>query len=251
MDEQDPMREGGPDGGSGGLEAWDGPSDDGGSAGLAGRVATLEGAVATVTEAVTELLDEGAAKEEENKRGRSAPQVRAFDPRAIADPAGRRGAWERLYAFVDYLNATWGALRDGKGYGDYYIRAGWWTSPIIVAHLAALEGEYAEAWVFAAAPGVGTSLMLRAVEHTEAVLERVTGHARPGGSWSQAHMASHGSTWDDGAPPSALGSGVDPAREASRAEDFRRFLDTTDAGASAPASAFFAALKAAAADPAP
>lgn len=249
MDEPDLMRD--PDGGSGGRGAWDGHGDDGGSAGLAGRVAALEGVVATVTEAVTELLDEGAAKEEEPKRGRSAPQVRAFDPRAIADAAVRRGAWERLYAFVDYLNATWGALRDGKGYGDYYIRAGWWTSPIIVAHLAALEGEYAEAWVFAAAPGVGTSLMLRAVEHTEAVLERVTGHARPGGSWSQAHMASHGSTWDDGAPPSALGSGVDPAREASRAEDFRRFLDATDAGASAPASAFFAALKAAAADPAP
>lgn len=240
MDEQDPMRGGGPSAGP----------DDCGSAGLAGRVAALEGVVATVTEAVTELLDEGAAKGEP-ERGRSAPQVRAFDPRAITDAAGRRAAWERLYAFVDYLNATWGALRDGKGYGDYYIRAGWWTSPIIVAHLAALEGEYAEAWVFAAAPGVGTSLMLRAVEHTEAVLERVTGHARPGGSWSQAHMASHGSTWDDGAPPSALGSGVDPAREASRAEDFRRFLDATDAGASAPASAFFAALKAAAADPAP
>ena len=71
-------------------------------------------------------------------------RVRAYDPQAIADPAARRRAWERLYGFVEYLNSTWGALRNSRGVGDYYIRAGWWTNPIIVAHLAALQGEYAD-----------------------------------------------------------------------------------------------------------
>ena len=89
-------------------------------------------------------------------------RVRAYDPQAIADPAARRRAWERLYGFVEYLNSTWGALRNSRGVGDYYIRAGWWTNPIIVAHLAALQGEYAEAWLLDADRGAGATLMLRA-----------------------------------------------------------------------------------------
>ena len=164
-------------------------------------------------------------------------RVRAYDPQAIADPAARRRAWERLYGFVEYLNSTWGALRNSRGVGDYYIRAGWWTNPIIVAHLAALQGEYAEAWLLDADRGAGATLMLRAVEHTESVLVRVTGKKGTGFGWSQDAMATKGMRWDRSTPPAAYGSNV-----ARRAEYFRRFLDETNAGEAPTALAFFEGL---------
>ncbi len=179
-------------------------------------------------------LSDGAA----NTGGR----VRAYDPQAIADPAARRRAWERLYDFVEYLNSTWGALRNSRGVGDYYIRAGWWTNPIIVAHLAALQGEYAEAWLLDADQGAGATLMLRAVEHTESVLVRVTGKKGTGFGWSQDATATKGMRWDRSTPPAAYGSNVEPSAEARRAEYFRRFLDETNAGEAPTALAFFKGL---------
>lgn len=175
-------------------------------------------------------------------------RVRAYDPQAIADPVVRRRAWERLYDFVEYLNSTWGALRNSRGVGDYYIRAGWWTNPIIVAHLAALQGEYAEAWVLGSDRGAGASAMLRAVEHTESVLVRVTGRKGSGFGWSQEATATKGMRWDRSAPPAAYGSGVDPSAEARRAEYFRRFLDETNAGEAPTALAFFEGIIAVEAD---
>ena len=169
-------------------------------------------------------------------------RVRAYDPQAIADPAARRRAWERLYGFVEYLNSTWGALRNSRGVGDYYIRAGWWTNPIIVAHLAALQGEYAEAWLLDADRGAGATLMLRAVEHTESVLVRVTGKKGTGFGWSQDAMATKGMRWDRSTPPAAYGSNAAPSAEARRAEYFRRFLDETNAGEAPTALAFFEGL---------
>ena len=108
------------------------------------RVSEIERSLSTAMEALTDLTsaptDEGALALLHGEPGPSANGmlVRAFDPQAIAHPGARRQAWERLYAFVEQLNATWGALRSMNGMADYYVRARWCENPLTVSHLAAL-----------------------------------------------------------------------------------------------------------------
>ena len=151
------------------------------------RVSEIERSVCTVMEALTDLMS-APADEEAPEPGPSTNGmlVRGFDPQAIAHPGARRQAWERLYAFVEQLNATWGALRSMNGMADYYVRARWWENPLTVSHLAALEAAYAEAYVSEDVPTVGTSLMLRVLEDTPRVLALVTGN--PPAPWGKARL---------------------------------------------------------------
>ena len=148
------------------------------------RVSEIERSLCTAMEALTDLTSAPADEEapgvirEEPGTSANGMLVRGFDPQAIAHPGARRQAWERLYAFVEQLNATWGALRSMNGMADYYVRARWWENPLTVSHLAALEAAYAEAYVSEDLPTVGTSLMLRVLEDTQRVLALVTGKAR-------------------------------------------------------------------------
>ncbi len=201
--------------------------------GIRDRISALENALSVVMDAVADMA---AAPTVPASTGGAS--VHVFDPRFIADPGTRRVAWESLYAFVDYLNATWGSLRSPSGMADYYVRARWWENPLTVAHLAALEAAYAEAYVSMDAPTVGTSLMLRVLEDTPRVLTLVTGNPAP--PWGQS-ATDKGSYWS-AQTPTALGSGVDAEEEEHHRELFDAFLDATNAGHTPLAESFIASL---------
>ena len=201
--------------------------------GVRDRLSALENAMSIVMDAVADIAATPATPA---APGGAAVQV--FDPRLIADPGARRVAWESLYAFVDYLNATWGALRSPSGMADYYVRARWWENPLTVAHLSALEASYAEAYVSMDATVVGTSLMLRVLEDTPRVLTLVTGN--PAAPWGQS-ATDKGSYWST-QTPTALGSGVNAEEEEHRRELFDAFLEATNAGHAPLAEAFINSL---------
>jgi len=208
------------------------------------RVSEIERSLCTAMEALTDLTSAPADEEapgvirEEPGPAANGMLVRGFDPQAIAHPGARRQAWERLYAFVEQLNATWGALRSMNGMADYYVRARWWENPLTVSHLAALEAAYAEAYVSEEVPTVGTSLMLRVLEDTPRVLALVTGN--PSAPWGQS-ATDKGSHWSRDVP-SALGSGIDVDDEARRRELFEAFLQATNGGENPAVGAFIASL---------
>lgn len=203
------------------------------------RVSEIERSLSTAMEALTDLMST-PADEEAPEPGPSANGmlVRGFDPQAIAHPGARRQAWERLYAFVEQLNATWGALRSMNGMADYYVRARWWENPLTVSHLAALEAAFAEAYVSEDLPTVGTSLMLRVLEDTQRVLALVTGN--PPAPWGQS-ATDKGAHWSRDVP-SALGSGIDVEDEMHRRELFEAFLQATNGGENPVTAAFIASL---------
>ena len=208
------------------------------------RVSEIERSLCTAMEALTDLTSAPADEEapgvirEEPGTSANGMLVRGFDPQAIAHPGARRQAWERLYAFVEQLNATWGALRSMNGMADYYVRARWWENPLTVSHLAALEAAYAEAYVSEDLPTVGTSLMLRVLEDTQRVLALVTGN--PPAPWGQS-ATDKGAHWSREVP-SALGSGIDVEDEMRRRELFEAFLQATNGGENPVAAAFIASL---------
>lgn len=208
------------------------------------RVSEIERSLCTAMEALTDLTSASADEEapgvirEEPGPSANGMLVRGFDPQAIAHPGARRQAWERLYAFVEQLNATWGALRSMNGMADYYVRARWWENPLTVSHLAALEAAYAEAYVSEDLPTVGTSLMLRVLEDTQRVLALVTGN--PPAPWGQS-ATDKGAHWSRDIP-SALGSGIDVEDEMRRRELFEAFLQATNAGENPVTAAFIASL---------
>ena len=208
------------------------------------RVSEIERSLCTAMEALTDLtsapVDEEASGVIRGERGQTANGmlVRGFDPQAIAHPGARRQAWERLYAFVEQLNATWGALRSMNGMADYYVRARWWENPLTVSHLAALEAAYAEAYVSEEVPTVGTSLMLRVLEDTPRVLALVTGN--PSAPWGQS-ATDKGAHWSREIP-CALGAGIDVDDEARRRELFEAFLQATNGGENPAVGAFIASL---------
>ena len=208
------------------------------------RVSEIERSLCTAMEALTDLTSAPADEEapgvirEEPGPSASGMLVRGFDPQAIAHPGARRQAWERLYAFVEQLNATWGALRSMNGMADYYVRARWWENPLTVSHLAALEAAYAEAYVSEDLPTLGTSLMLRVLEDTQRVLALVTGN--PPAPWGQS-ATDKGAHWSREVP-SALGSGIDVEDEMRRREFFEAFLQATNGGENPVAAAFIASL---------
>jgi len=208
------------------------------------RVSEIERSLCTAMEALTDLTsaptDEGALALLHGEPGPSANGmlVRGFDPQTIAHPGARRQSWERLYAFVEQLNATWGALRSMNGMADYYVRARWWENPLTVSHLAALEAAYAEAYVSEDLPTVGTSLMLRVLEDTQRVLALVTGN--PPAPWGQS-ATDKGAHWSRDVP-SALGSGIDVEDEMRRRELFEAFLQATNDGENPVTAAFIASL---------
>ena len=208
------------------------------------RVSEIERSLCTAMEALTDLTSAPADEEapgvirEEPGPSANGMLVRGFDPQAIAHPRARRQAWERLYAFVEQLNATWGALRSMNGMADYYVRARWWENPLTVSHLAALEAAYAEAYVSEDLPTLGTSLMLRVLEDTQRVLALVTGN--PPAPWGQS-ATDKGAHWSREVP-SALGSGIDVEDEMRRRELFEAFLQATNGGENPVAAAFIASL---------
>lgn len=208
------------------------------------RVSEIERSLCTAMEALTDLTSAPADEEapgvirEEPGPSANGMLVRGFDPQAIAHPGARRQAWERLYAFVEQLNATWGALRSMNGMADYYVRARWWENPLTVSHLAALEAAYAEAYVSEDLPTLGTSLMLRVLEDTQRVLALVTGN--PPAPWGQS-ATDKGAHWSREVP-SALGSGIDVEDEMRRRELFEAFLQATNGGENPVAAAFIASL---------
>lgn len=208
------------------------------------RVSEIERSLCTAMEALTDLTsapaDEEAPRVIREEPGPSANGmlVRGFDPQTIAHPGARRQAWERLYAFVEQLNVTWGALRSMNGMADYYVRARWWENPLTVSHLAALEAAYAEAYVSEDLPTVGTSLMLRVLEDTPRVLALVTGN--PPAPWGQS-ATDKGAHWSRDVP-SALGSGIDVEDEMRRRELFEAFLQATNAGENPVTAAFIVSL---------
>lgn len=208
------------------------------------RVSEIERSLCTAMEALTDLTsaptDEEALAPLHGEPGPSANGmlVRGFDPQTIAHPGARRQAWERLYAFVEQLNATWGALRSMNGMADYYVRARWWENPLTVSHLAALEAAYAEVYVSEDLPTVGTSLMLRVLEDTQRVLALVTGN--PPAPWGQS-ATDKGAHWSRDVP-SALGSGIDVEDEMRRRELFEAFLQATNGGENPVTAAFIASL---------
>lgn len=102
-----------------------------------GRMEALEEQVVELTGLVAELAKSVGSSRKQTWR------LSAFNPLVIAAPAQRRGAWLRLYDFVELLNATFGAQRNGPGTAQLYITAGWWENPLAVMHLSAL----CEAWV--------------------------------------------------------------------------------------------------------
>lgn len=208
------------------------------------RVSEIERSLCTAMEALTDLTSAPADEEapgvirEEPGPSANGMLVRGFNPQAIAHPGARRQAWERLYAFVEQLNATWGALRSMNGMADYYVRARWWENPLTVSHLAALEAAYAEAYVSEDLPTLGTSLMLRVLEDTQRVLALVTGN--PPAPWGQS-ATDKGAHWSREVP-SALGSGIDVEDEMRRRELFEAFLQATNGGENPVAAAFIASL---------
>lgn len=208
------------------------------------RVSEIERSLCTAMEALTDLTSAPADEEapgvirEEPGPSANGMLVRGFDPQAIAHPGARRQAWERLYAFVEQLNATWGALRSMNGMADYYVRARWWENPLTVSHLAALEAAYAEAYVSEEVPTLGTSLMLRVLEDTPRVLALVTGN--PPAPWGQS-ATDKGAHWSRDVP-SALGSGIDVEDEMRRRELFEAFLQATNGGENPVMAAFIASL---------
>ena len=208
------------------------------------RVSEIERSLCTAMEALTDLTSAPADEEapgvirEEPGPSANGMLVRGFDPQAIAHPGARRQAWERLYAFVEQLNATWGALRSMNGMADYYVRARWWENPLTVSHLAALEAAYAEAYVSEDLPTLGTSLMLRVLEDTQRVLALVTGN--PPAPWGHS-ATDKGAHWSREVP-SALGSGIDVEDEMRRRELFEAFLQATNGGENPVAAAFIASL---------
>jgi len=203
------------------------------------RVSEIERSLCTAMEALTDLTS-APADEEAPEPG--PPAVGGLGggvaPQPSPPPGARRQAWERLYAFVEQLNATWGALRSMNGMADYYVRARWWENPLTVSHLAALEAAYAEAYVSEDLPTVGTALMLRVLEDTQRVLALVTGN--PPASWGQS-ATDKGAHWSREVP-SALGSGIDVEDEMRRRELFEDFLQATNGGENPVTAAFIASL---------
>ncbi|WP_139738277.1 hypothetical protein [Actinomyces wuliandei] len=188
--------------------------DDEAAEGVDGRVAGLEEQVGELASLVAELAGKGASP----AGPAPSPSVwrqRAFNPLEVSDPARRLDAWERLYTFVELVNATFGAQRTEAGTAPLYVRSGWWDSPLAVMHLSALCEAWVEASFTDGEPLAGGHDMLwLLLERAVPTLELVCGRSEEATRWSQQHRP----TWSL-EPPSLLAQ-----RERTRRADFQEFL---------------------------
>lgn len=139
-----------------------------------------------------------------------------WDPLTISRPKARRDAWYRLAAFVDYLNATWGAMRISTDRAPFWIPPGWWNNPIAVTHLAALAQAWTAHSVSLAHPLMGSDNMLHLLlDRIPVVLERVVGKADETHKWGLGRSEL---TWEPGSP-------LDPQAQQEARDAFARFVD--------------------------
>lgn len=183
--------------------------------GLAGRVEALEERLELAVDTMADLAASTAPAPDPRPRG-PAPVwgARLFNPLVIVDASARAQAWERLYAFVELLNSTFGAQRTPTGAAPLYIRAGWWANPLAVMHLAALCEAWVEASFTLGDPlGGGHDMLAVLMDRVMPVLELVCG--RRALQWSQ--QADDVSFSLD--PPAAIAQ-----VEARRRADFEAFV---------------------------
>lgn len=177
---------------------------------LAARVEALEARLELAVETLADL----AAAPAQPQGPAPVWGARLFNPLVIVDDAVRAQAWERLYAFVELLNSTFGAQRTSAGTGPLYIRAGWWANPLAVMHLAALCEAWVEASFTLGDPlGGGHDMLAVLMDRVMPVLELVCG--RRALQWSQ--QADDMSFSLD--PPAAIAQ-----VEARRRTDFEAFV---------------------------
>lgn len=210
--------------------------------GLAGRVEALEERLELAVDTMADLAASTAPAPDPRPRG-PAPVwgARLFNPLVIVDASARAQAWERLYAFVELLNSTFGAQRTPTGAAPLYIRAGWWSNPLAVMHLAALCEAWVEASFTLGDPlGGGHDMLAVLMDRAVPVLELVCGR--------RAHAPMWGQQADDEVlfsldPPAAIAPG-----EERRRDDFEAFVA---ADRHIPARTAFGSMMAEALDPHP
>lgn len=181
------------------------------------RVDYVESRLGEVADMLTDMVVSGDGGAPEQWR------LRPFDPQVIADMGERVEAWERLYAFVEYLNATFGAqrVRAGGGRAPLYVRAGWWENPIIVTHLAAM----AQSWVYSTftptEPRSGSPDMLALItDRIMPTLRLICESANGNDPWGQGH--GNDNEWSL-EPPEPPVRGTEN-RELTRRADFEAFV---------------------------
>lgn len=151
----------------------------------------------------TDLLRELIAQRPKPKEA-SEPRplvVVGWDPLMLPAGGQRMAAWWRLAAFVDWLNAVFGAYRTPSGEAPRWVRAGWWANPLAVAHLAALARAWGP-WLVSRDPLTGGDGPVRLLlEQTTAVLDLVCGIHSASSQWGMNHMAAGNATFSLDVPP--------------------------------------------------
>lgn len=110
-----------------------------------------------------------------------------WDPQILPPGPDRVQAWWRLSAFVDWLNALFGAQRTPMGYGPRWIQGGWWLNPLAVTHLAALERAWAACLISDDPFAMSDSSVEVLLKDTQEILELVCGKHSEANLWGQVH----------------------------------------------------------------